>query len=67
MLQYTGGTTGVPKAAMLTHRNLSYNAQQVASWFVDAVPGREVMIGCLPFLHVFGMTVAIPIRATSPE
>lgn len=59
VLQYTGGTTGVPKAAMLTHGNLSYNAQQIAAWFVDAVPGREVMLGCLPIFHVFGMTVAM--------
>jgi long-chain acyl-CoA synthetase len=59
MLQYTGGTTGVSKAAMLTHRNLSANVQQVRAWFVDAEPGREVMLGCLPFFHVFGLTVSM--------
>ncbi|MGE0394660.1 MAG: long-chain fatty acid--CoA ligase, partial [Vicinamibacterales bacterium] len=59
VLQYTGGTTGVPKAAMLTHGNLSHNAQQIAAWFVDARPGHEVMLGCLPIFHVFGMTVAM--------
>ncbi len=58
-LQYTGGTTGVAKAAMLTHRNLSCNVQQVRAWFVNARPGREVMLGCLPFFHVFGLTVAM--------
>lgn len=58
-LQYTGGTTGVPKGAMLSHRNLSYNAQQIASWFVEARPGHEVMLGALPFFHVFGLTVAL--------
>ncbi len=59
VLQYTGGTTGVPRGAMLTHRNLSCNAQQVASWFVGARPGHEVMLGALPFFHVFGLTVAM--------
>jgi long-chain acyl-CoA synthetase len=64
VLQYTGGTTGVAKGAMLTHRNLSCNVQQVASWFVEAQPGREVMLGCLPLFHVFGLTVAMnfPVR-----
>ncbi len=59
VLQYTGGTTGVPRAAVLTHRNLSCNVQQVAAWFVGARPGKEVMLGCLPFFHVFGLTVAM--------
>jgi long-chain acyl-CoA synthetase len=59
VLQYTGGTTGVPKAAMLTHRNLSCNVQQLAAWFVKARRGQEVMLGCLPFFHVFGLTVAM--------
>jgi long-chain acyl-CoA synthetase len=58
-LQYTGGTTGTPKGAMLTHANLSANAQQIAAWFVNAVPGREVILGALPFFHVFGLTVAL--------
>jgi long-chain acyl-CoA synthetase len=66
-LQYTGGTTGVAKGATLTHRNLSCNVQQVASWFVGARPGEEVMLGCLPFFHVFGMTVAMnfPVHAAA--
>ena len=59
VLQYTGGTTGVPRAAVLTHRNLSCNVQQVSAWFVNAKPGKEVMLGCLPFFHVFGLTVAM--------
>ena len=59
VLQYTGGTTGVAKGAVLTHRNLSCNVQQVAAWFVNARPGKEVMLGCLPFFHVFGLTVAM--------
>ena len=59
LLQYTGGTTGLSKGAMLTHRNLSYNAQQVAAWFTDATPGREVFLAALPYFHVFGMTVSM--------
>jgi len=59
VLQYTGGTTGLAKGAMLTHRNLSCNVQQVGAWFVDAKQGEEVMLGCLPFFHVFGLTVAM--------
>ncbi len=58
-LQYTGGTTGVSKGAMLTHRNLSCNAQQVSAWFRGARRGEEVMLGVLPYFHVFGMTVAM--------
>jgi long-chain acyl-CoA synthetase len=59
VLQYTGGTTGTPKGAMLSHGNLSSNVQQIVAWFVDTQPGGEVMLGCLPFFHVFGMTVAM--------
>ena len=59
LLQYTGGTTGVSKGAMLTHRNLSYNAQQVEAWFTDVTPGREVFLAALPYFHVFGMTVSM--------
>ncbi len=59
VLQYTGGTTGVSKAAMLTHRNLSCNAQQCRSWFPMVTPGSEVLLACLPYFHVFGMTVSM--------
>ena len=57
VLQYTGGTTGVSKGAMLTHRNLSVNVQQIDEWFTTADKGGEVVMGCLPIFHVFGMTV----------
>ena len=40
MLQYTGGTTGTPKGAMLTHANVYVNAQQVAAWATDLSDGR---------------------------
>jgi long-chain acyl-CoA synthetase len=59
VLQYTGGTTGVAKGAMLTHRNLAANAAQNAAWFPLARPGEEVFLSALPFFHVFGLTVAM--------
>ncbi|PWC54322.1 long-chain fatty acid--CoA ligase [Azospirillum sp. TSO22-1] len=59
VLQYTGGTTGVPKGAMLTHANLTANAEQCSLWFVGAEPGQERMLGVLPFFHVFAMTVVM--------
>lgn len=59
VLQYTGGTTGVPKGAMLTHRNLSVNAQQCTQWMAGLEPGRETMLAVIPFFHVFAMTVAM--------
>lgn len=57
--QYTGGTTGVTKGVELTHRNLSRQVQQCAAWFPRFKKGEEVMLGALPYFHVFGMTVAM--------
>ena len=57
-LQYTGGTTGVSKGAMLTHRNLVANLQQTIDVFVqnpDQFTGRKC-IGALPFFHIYGLT-----------
>ena len=59
VLQYTGGTTGVAKGAMLTHRNLASNAAQNAAWFPMARPGKEVFLAALPYFHVFGLTVGM--------
>lgn len=59
VLQYTGGTTGVPKGAMLTHSNLYSNAMQCSQWMIGLEPGRETMLAVLPFFHVFAMTVAL--------
>ncbi len=59
VLQYTGGTTGVSKGAMLTHGNLSANMQQCSSWFPTVRPGGEVLLACLPYFHGFGMLVAM--------
>ncbi len=57
VLQYTGGTTGTPKGAMLTHYNLSANALQTASWLAGGHRGGEVFLSVLPFFHVYGLTV----------
>ncbi len=59
MYQYTGGTTGVSKGVMLTQRNISYQIQQVESWFPEFKTGQEVMLGALPFFHVFGMSTSM--------
>jgi long-chain acyl-CoA synthetase len=59
LLQYTGGTTGTPKGAMLTHYNLVVNTIQCVSWYTNTSEGKEVVMGVLPFFHVYGMTVAL--------
>ena len=59
LLQYTGGTTGVPKGAMLTHANLSINARQVTAINPFANPETEVFMGALPFFHVFANTALL--------
>jgi long-chain acyl-CoA synthetase len=59
LFQYTGGTTGLPKAAMLTHRNLVSNTLQVGSWLTNGVPGNEKLMSAIPFFHVYGMTVCM--------
>lgn len=56
-LQYTGGTTGVAKGAMLTHRNLVANMQQASAWIgTNAKPGEEIIITALPLYHIFALT-----------
>jgi long-chain acyl-CoA synthetase len=56
-LQYTGGTTGVAKGAMLTHRNLVANMQQASAWIgKDVREGEEVIITALPLYHIFALT-----------
>jgi long-chain acyl-CoA synthetase len=59
LLQYTGGTTGVPKGAMLTHANLSANTEQCLVAFDGVEMGKEKMLAVIPFFHVFAMTVAL--------
>jgi long-chain acyl-CoA synthetase len=59
LLQYTGGTTGFPKGVMLTHRNLVANAVMCDAWLYKSKPGKEVVLGILPFFHVYGMTTVL--------
>ncbi len=59
-LQYTGGTTGLPKAAMLTHYNLFANVHQLRVWTGDALEdGKEVMLTALPLYHIYAQTVCM--------
>ncbi len=55
-LQYTGGTTGVSKGAILTHRNLIANLEQADAWFPNTLmPGKEIVISPLPYYHIFSL------------
>ncbi|MGA2382850.1 MAG: long-chain fatty acid--CoA ligase [Gemmatimonadales bacterium] len=65
-LQYTGGTTGRSKGAMLTHRNLSCNITQILAW-LHTSHGSEIVLSALPLFHVFGMTVCMnfPVAAAA--
>ncbi|MDT4943014.1 MAG: long-chain acyl-CoA synthetase, partial [Pseudonocardiales bacterium] len=67
LLQYTGGTTGLPKGAMLTHRNLVANAYQALAWDPDVERGNEVVLAALPVFHVYGLTMCLtmPILAAA--
>jgi long-chain acyl-CoA synthetase len=59
VLQYTGGTTGTPKGAMLSHANLTINVGQVAAWQNRPVAEVDRMLGILPLFHVFAMTAVM--------
>jgi len=59
ILQYTGGTTGIPKGAVLTHRNLVVNAVQCRTWLTVRNEGEERILSVIPFFHVYGMTTAM--------
>lgn len=56
LLQYTGGTTGLPKGVMLTHRNLLTNTWQCRSWMPLLREAQHVFLAVLPFFHVYGMS-----------
>jgi long-chain acyl-CoA synthetase len=58
-LQYTGGTTGVSKGAMLSHRALVANTLQSRAWFTNLRDGRDTMMAVMPFFHVYGLTVVM--------
>ncbi len=59
VLQYTGGTTGTPKAARLTHGNLMANVAQINAWLPQVRYGAERLMGLLPFTHSFGLTACL--------
>lgn len=59
LLQYTGGTTGVPKGAVHTHASLVINADQLAAWAPDTELGGERILGVLPLFHVFAVSVVL--------
>jgi long-chain acyl-CoA synthetase len=59
VLQYTGGTTGISKAAMLSHANLVANAYQMRLWLPAATSGEETTLVVLPLFHVYGLTLCL--------
>jgi long-chain acyl-CoA synthetase len=59
LLQYTGGTTGLSKGAMLTHANLVANAYQCRLWFTSAQAGQESTLSVLPLFHAYGLTLCL--------
>ncbi|MCU1482813.1 MAG: acyl-CoA synthetase (AMP-forming)/AMP-acid ligase [Subtercola sp.] len=64
LLQYTSGTTGTPKGAMLTHLNLHVNALQGRAWVPDMTEGTEVVYGVLPMFHAYGLTLCLTFAMT---
>lgn len=64
VIQYTGGTTGLPKGAMLTHANAFLNAHQAERWYVREPGQQEVILAALPLFHVFAMTAVMNIGIT---
>lgn len=59
LLQYTGGTTGFPKGVMLTHKNLVSNVTMCSAWLYKCKRGEEIMLGVVPFFHVYGLTTVL--------
>ncbi len=59
--QYTGGTTGTPKAAIGLHRNLVANTTQFRNWLSGMVDGQEVVMTAIPLYHVYGMVIAMSV------
>jgi long-chain acyl-CoA synthetase len=64
VLQYTGGTTAVPKGVMLSHRNLVANALQTRHWLPDIHEGGEVLLSVVPFSHIYGLMTAMIVPVT---
>ena len=64
LLQYTGGTTGLPKGTQLTHRNIAVNISQIVNW-LDFHPEREIMCSAFPLFHLAGLMVGMASMATA--
>ncbi|MCE4625979.1 MAG: long-chain fatty acid--CoA ligase [Desulfurococcales archaeon] len=58
-LMYTGGTTGIPKGARLSHYNLLANVMQIDAWYKRGVKGKDIFIGALPWFHIYGQTAVL--------
>ncbi len=58
-LMYTGGTTGIPKGAMLTHYNIVSNVYQIDAWWKRGRKAEDIMVGVLPWFHIYGQTVVL--------
>jgi long-chain acyl-CoA synthetase len=59
LFQYSGGTTGVPKAAIALHRNLVSNALQIRNWMLEAQDGQETVLMAIPLFHVYGLVAGM--------
>nr|WP_295972753.1 AMP-binding protein [uncultured Bacillus sp.] len=59
LIQYTGGTTGFPKGVMLTHKNLVVNTLMCTTWLYKYKRGEEIVLGVIPFFHVYGLTTVM--------
>jgi long-chain acyl-CoA synthetase len=68
LFQYSGGTTGISKAAVALHRNLVANSLQIRSWMPKAIDGKEVVLMAIPLFHVYGMVAGMcfALRLASP-
>lgn len=61
IFQYSGGTTGIPKAAAGLHRNLVANTAQFRSWLIGLRDGQETVLAAIPLFHVYGMVIAMSV------
>ena len=65
VFQYSGGTTGLSKAAVATHRNLVANTLQIRSWMTDCAEGEEITLMAIPLFHVYGMVAGMSFSVQS--
>ena len=67
MLLYSGGTTGIPKGVILSHRNLVCNVVQARAWFTGLRAGEDSILAVIPFFHSYGMTAAMNLAVSAGE